>query len=401
MLKNEKIIIYLFYVICCTLSTGYYIYMKHIYGDLRGYYLSSSTALIISYIIAILGISLFCLLTSTLIKSINIRTAPEIKVKHFHMLIFCLNISFISFSIKYNFGFSGVEADSDIPKTILYFFILLQPQFISYIYFCCYIRSSNKIYYLNMIIILLFSIYKGWLGTIVFLSLILFMKNKEFIVKNKKKFFSLGLLFIFIVPFLKAAKTILMNYHQLGFDSLSDAVVNFIEHNEFKDLSDFITTYAMATVNRFEHVSIIYYVYEIISPNMLGNIRPAILEGWPNEIIGNALGFNYISYVQQELARMIEPMYAWQVHIPITARVFIEDNLLIYFIYILLIIIISVLLTKIISNKHELQTLNWFVLFSFLFHGWNYSMILWLQALFIYILIMFILTGLSRIKKTI
>lgn len=402
MLKSEKAIIFFFYVFCYTLSTIYYIYDGYIYGDLRGQNLNSIEMLVYSYITAIIGVTLFCWITTSLIKTIKIKKIPELKTKKNHTLILTLNILFISFSIKYNFGFSGLEVDPDIPKYILYLFIILQPQFLSYIYLAYHVKSKSKIYYLNIILILLFSIYKGWLESIVFISLILFMKNKEYIFSNKKKISLLALIFVFLVPFLKASKTILMSYHQYGFESFSDAITSFIEYNNFKSVSDFIITYIMATINRFEHVSIIYYINETWNSDLLHNMRPAILEGWPNEIIGNILGLNYTSYIQQDIAHMIQPLYSWQVQIPITARIFIEDNVLLYLIYILSIATISIVLSKIISNSKEIQTLNWFVLFSFLFHGWNYSMILWIQALFMYIcisIILIFLSNLSRIKR--
>ncbi|UTZ20573.1 oligosaccharide repeat unit polymerase [Vibrio campbellii] len=388
---RERLMMPIFYILVYTIMTMYYYFNGKVYGDARGVDLEQPEVLLFSYLSVVTATIVFFFLVSLIIRLIRVPVVSNRKYNVIHYIIFVMNVSYSIFSYKYNVGMSGVEIDQSVPKVLLYIFILIQPVFLSYIYIAYFIESKDKIYYINIIIFFISVLLKGWLGVIIYLVILLFVKNKDYIMNNFLKFFISVVAFFIFAPLLKLFKDVIMAFHQFDSNDIIETARGYLEKRDLLNILDVFNVYFFKLLGRIEHVSISYYV-NVVDLGFYNSIKQVYAEGWINERFYTAFTGANDEYVQKLLANQIYPYYSWQVQVPIPVRLSLGiENVFVYLAYLSIVTLLWVLLFKIISNNEAMKSLNTFALFALLYHGWNYSVVLWVQSLIVFCIMLVVL----------
>ncbi len=381
---NSKIFILLMYSLIYIACTIVYSMQGVIWGDLRGRVINDSMLLYFSLGQVLISIVIYYLATEAIGRVVFVR--PKFNFpKCTHVVFLFFFISFMFFSVKYNYGFSSISVDTNVPRYLLQVYIILQPVFLGYIYSAYYSREVNKLYYFNVLLILALTVYQGWLASFIIFAVIYFDRLKGIVRKNKIVSIVLFIFSAILVPVLSFVKSIMLQFNQSGeqersFSDLYYARLSFLNIN---NVSDFFSHYVLTVLGRFEHVSIVYYI-NLQGDALHNHVRSFYQEGWLPEFIYGVFGFTIDKpYVQKYVANLIEPLYTWQVQIPVVARFIYlpAGELCLMTLAILAVILISNFIVKLISSSQSLSSLNWVALFLFLYHGWFYSVVLWMQTL--------------------
>lgn len=383
-MKDTKIIYY-FYAVCYMFSFVSYLYLGKIDGDLRGEILQNHLYLFVAFLISIISflffISIINIIQEKLKTPVILKISKDNKI--IHWVILFLNIGFYFFCYFYNFDISGNVEIKNTPVYLLYFFIIIQPLYLTCFYFCIFIDSKNKIYTLNLIVFIICYVLKGWLIGILYIFIIGIIRYKEYIRNNKRKLFFYILFLLLLAPILKFTKEVMMLYMLDKNSSIYDLILLRLDYMGVTSFLDFIFIYMSKIVGRFEHISIVYYT--IVHSFNINNVNNFLFEGWINDRILSSLGYvTNKESIQSYLAYTIEPLYHWQVQVPLPARIILYGlNSIFYLIYNLILILITIFLSKIIINNKAMKAMICFMLFILLYHGWLYSVILLIQALII------------------
>ncbi|MCG6223060.1 oligosaccharide repeat unit polymerase [Vibrio diabolicus] len=398
----EKIIVisvYLFSYLFCTL---YYLSIGYVEGDLRGVYLEHPNVLIFSFFQATLSLILFAYFSAVISSKLKVKSIKISEDDFFHKFLLLLNVSFFIFSYSYNFGFSSGNVSQSIPKVPLYFFILFQPLYLSYIYFAVFIKSKSNLYLVNIFLVVIFSVYKGWLGPINYVLFLSFIKYKEYILHHKLRFLFISFFFILLVPFIKISKVIFMVLNQKDLDSVSEAINDVLFYSTHDNIYDLLIEYFVKTFERFDHVAILYYFnskdYSLIYNDE--EIASFFQEGWINERLHSVFSNVNSVYIQEFFANKIQSAYSWNVQVPLDARFSFDLYSIPYLsLYVITLLTLTIFLSKLITERKELISLNWFIAIGLLFHGWFYSYVLWIQALVVFFFIYICKKFLSHVTR--
>ncbi|MFQ2585277.1 oligosaccharide repeat unit polymerase [Aeromonas caviae] len=397
--KSFVIYIYIFSYVFCTII---YAAQGTIEGDLRGWNIRDNRLLYLSLVQVLLSAIVYYICTSAIERSVKVRERFLLP-NGTHYVFFFFFSSFAIFSIHYNYGFSSIEVDRNVPKILLQLYISSQPVFLGYIYSAYFCNETRKLFYVNVLLILSLTVYQGWLVSFIIFSVIFFHRIKS-LVRNHKVYSIFTFAFIFmLIPILSFLKSIMLQINKssdqnLSFLELYNARLAFLNINS---ISDFFSYYFLSVFGRFEHVSIVYYI-NLQGNNLYSHVRSFYQESWLSDFIYGVFGYAIDKpYVQKYVANLIEPLYAWQVQIPISARIIYLpfDEICIMLIFMIMVVYTSVFLVKLISTSSSLLALNWTALFLFLYHGWFYSVILWMQTLFVLIFILSTYRLLVRISS--
>lgn len=386
----ERKILFRIYFICNTIAALSFMYSGFVGGDLLGYKMDYPIMMLCSLFIALFSIYFLpCVMYpffEKIIKVKKIGTMKNYSILDWFVLI--MNCSYGLFALKYDVGIAGVETNSSVPKIPLYFFILVQPLYFTYIYMAYTSDRKRLFLYINSSVLVFFSILQGWLGSLVFVAFIFIIIYKNYIIRNKFKIFSLFVVAILLSPFLKFFKKVVsaVNISNSGL-TYFDAIDSVMDVKNIHSISDLFNTYLLATVERFSHVGVIYYglVDKSISFFMSSNnITPPFAEGWIQNRIYSAFASHDTIDLQLVLARSLESAFSWRLQTPISLWMIVDSNIaLLVLLYAFILMAIIVFLSKLLSNRVVL--FSWFPVLTLLLHGWFYSVTLYIQALLVFI----------------
>ncbi|HHY0336397.1 TPA: oligosaccharide repeat unit polymerase [Vibrio cholerae] len=391
----ERNLFFKLYLFSNIVTAIIYIYSGKIGGDLRGYDLNHPLIMLLALIIVIVSMyTLLYFLYGFLEKSIKVKKIfLEDNIDYFYLDVFfiLLNISFGYFSFKYDIGIAGVEIDSSVPKIPLYLFIIMQPIFLTYIYLAYTSNIKRKLFVVNAILILLFSILKGWLSSFIYLTFIFIIVNNAFIFKHKLKFMLGIVVGIVLSPFLKFFKSVVsvVNTSQNG-DSYIEAIDLVMSYKNINSLLDLFNLYLVSTIERFEHVGILYYslVENNIDVVLKDKITPFFAEGWIQNRIYDVFTLHSTTDLQIALAQKIHNAYSWRVNTPISLWMIVDSQMILLIaIYTITLLMLVIFISKLLSEK--VVNLSWIATLVMLFHGWFYSFSLYIQALVVFACIVF------------
>lgn len=390
--KNiDRKLLLLLYLFSNTVCFIVYYYTGVVEGDVRGLPVEHELALILSYCQVILGFILFYYWFSLAESiSLNLKTFDKInRHQFFSMVILIINVIYSFLAIKYKFGFSGVEYNKSMPTILLYIFIVIQPLYLTCIYLAYFTNVRSNIYNVNALMIVALCLYQGWLTSLIFIAYLYFLKYKDIIFKNKIKFILISILLFLSTPILKASKVIFMIYHQNGLSNLSEAYDLFKIHYAQSD--SFIGNmlfYLYKTIERFEHTATTYFLNINDYAEDFGvRYYGFILDNWISQRIHGVFNVNRnLIPAQNYIANQIEGNYTWKIQIALDSwlslnMIFLPSLIL----FVSFLLLISNCLCRIISKERNLSSLNWLMAIVLLYHGWFFSYVLFVQALFVFL----------------
>lgn len=287
-------------------------------------------------------------------------------------------LAFMFFALIFGVGVVGQEK-VNVNVIILIIFNLLSADTIFFI-----IGSqlkSNKIFKFNLILYLVSSILRGWMGGLLIAFLIYLCRRKYlFIHLSTLIYLSVFLiLIIFLMPF------------------FIDIKFAIREHKSFEvDFNDYFMRLEIALgylLGRFQHVGHIYlimkngYYYDLYQ---LGNIRSFLLEGLPQDIVYRRLG-GILSPSFSDTVVLNEFGGDWNTNTGLVGWwVVLKESIVFFIAYWGGLILTTYYLIYKYATKQLFLVFSVFML-AYFYHGW-------LSAFFNLIFIIWVLVILKRIK---
>lgn len=395
-MKLEKKIFFNIYLFSNIIAVSLYLIGGTIGGDLRGYPIDAPFFLIVSLMVTLGFMYITCVILFSFIDK-TIKVKPILVTENyflFDVIILIINISYGFFTLRYNVGMAGVAVSGDIPSVPMYLFILLQPTYLVYIYLAFTGGHFRKLLILNALVLLVFAILKGWLSSVLYIVFILLMFNREYVVREKKKFIYLSVFALVFSPILRFMKSVVaaVNTSKAGI-SYDQAISAVLEYREINSVSEFLSRYFLGIVERFEHAGILYYVLvDDKVKNILSSysITPFFAEGWLQNRLYRLLVSDYETIdLQFLLADFILPLFRWRVNTTLPVWISLSPVNAIYVcIYAVVLMLCCIILSKLISQN--VVNFSWLAVLVMLHHGWFYSFSLYLQALFVFVCFMLV-----------
>ncbi|EJD6585304.1 oligosaccharide repeat unit polymerase, partial [Providencia rettgeri] len=306
----------------------------------------------------------------------------------------------------YNYGYGVVGFDSDTsPEFIVLINKFFVPLFFIEIYFFYFFNSNRVIYFVNLFLFLFLTLYKGYTGPIVHLGY-LFIFRLYFNGKlNIKTIFIIIFVGLLSSPIIRIIKNLIIRSFISGGTLSSELDVLY----KISDVDNFIELYYVyfqRVFERFELISATYFIIDKLDTIQKlyesNQFLPFYLYHWLPQTIEKILVLSPIYDITQDsaqriIASLINSGYQWQIHIGFFGWSIISPiESLFYFIYATTLIFISLQLTKMIDLKNNsIEQLTWLLVLSFVTHGWYNDFILYIQGLFIFLILVNIINTIN------
>lgn len=380
------------------INTGQYL------GDVKNHSLGESHYLIYALFTVLTSYFLILFLIFEFIKKIKVKTLnldTNIQFIDFFGYIILFLLSFYFYFLVSNgirAGFTGT-----ISSPIKYIWILIPIEYIFFIYYVL-CKEWNKIKFINLILVIISSLYKGFGGILFFL---LFIEVQNYLIKRglKKRFVIFIFLFILIFPLLHVIKaSSRISNQDIDFLILISTVFFDLNLDNLLGYISFTITYL---VERIQIISItaevIKTINEIRDGVDTGIITPFWLEGLHGTIINKLLNiesFNIGTFIPTTSSfNSTREIGSWNTNPGVLIWFWIYPLYgLFLFAYILVLIFCLIFLSKKISYNNGLLNLAWVGTLSFLLPPWISSFISFILAFF-FTYIIFIFFKIFQRKK--
>lgn len=320
-----------------------------------------------------------------------------------------LELFFLFLSLFYLYGclqgyyISNTGTDI-IPRPFIFSAanLFLHPDYLLIIYFFYRIKSPSLIYYITLISTVLSYLLAG--RSFIFIYLLPLL-NIYFILNKGKIYlfwnFFLIIIGILIYPFIRFAKTMIPSYYQ---SEESDFMVYYIFQLFNGDIVETYINSFNSSLERFQHVAnmsflidkqqeIISYISNFDYYSIGGGLSAYIfrvLFDKHNSIYLNSL---FASYIKGSLTS------DWSVHSGMSGVFFVSPPLfLITISYVLIILFLTVMVTKLFDVHKSVNELNWLCMLFYIFHGWNSAFLMHFESLIIFLIVLSIFQSYSYKK---
>ncbi|WP_323907381.1 oligosaccharide repeat unit polymerase [Aeromonas caviae] len=402
-IKRHLSSLYIIANIFCALAfsaTGY------LGGDFSGRNISSNTmSLFLSLIIILSSIYMYQKLIYNYLSKIEVPTFAYVSNLILDAVVSLLMILSIVGALFYNIGVVGVGANgaesSALVKLMAYIFSIFQPTWFSLIYI--YYRVSahySRWLYIN---VLLYTILILFTGQSIQLIALLYVYLAMYCHKSNS-LPSWRLVLLSIIGFLVYPLIRFLKYAIIG-SSAYDIEVSMMMGNALSDtsISELYKDMLFVALERFQFVANTSYIMNF-SHTISNGYTPSMLSYfsgyWVIDSLAKAIGVhvNFIVPPQEYLATMISGMDNWSSHIGLYGYsvFFGEESFFIYLISVA-ILCISVLVSKVIFKSHFFLVLPWAISFILIIHGWLIQYMAFLQAQFIFLIVIILVKILRKI----
>lgn len=281
------------------------------------------------------------------------------------LLLFILQLFFLLYNFIYGLNIAGVEVQA--PNRFINTLFVLLPADIFFILFGVYIRSG-KMFYLNVLIYIVSSIVRGWMGGILLAFFVILCRQKVIYIgfKDLLKFSIVIIVSIACIPYLMQIKWVVRS----GGDVLH--AINIVNDYGYSKLLIDGLEY---TFNRFQHnyhVALVFERYEQLNTNYNnGRILPYWAEGIFQTIFYGLFQMDRPPILGNEIAREIfGSKDTWSTNAGLAGwAIVLQEKFIIFFIYIFTMLFISFYAAVRFFDKKMLLIIGCFSIF-YLFHGW-------------------------------
>jgi len=402
-IKRHLSSIYIVANVLCALSfsaTGY------LGGDFSGRNIASNTMdLFLSLIIILSSFYIYQQLIYDFFSKLDVPAFAYVSNLILDAVVSLLMILSIVGTSFYNIGVVGVGANgaesSALVKLLSYMFSIFQPTWFSLIYIYYRVSANySRWLYLN---VLLYTALILLTGQSIQLIALLYVYLAMYCHKNNS-LPSWRLVLLSIIGFLVYPLIRFLKYAIIG-SSAYDIEVSIMMGNALSDtsISELYKNMLFVALERFQFVANTSYIMNF-SHTISNGYTPSMLSYfsgfWIIDSLAKAIGghVNFIVSPQEYLATMISGMDNWSSHIGLYGYsvFFSEESFFIYLISVA-ILCISVLVSKIIFRSHFFLVLPWVISFILIIHGWLIQYMAFLQAQFMFLIVIIIVKVFSKI----
>lgn len=357
---SNKIIILIFYIIVNIISLIYSI-EKNIYnGDLLGFkpLLENKQLILNCFEIIFSYICMYCIFN--LLCKVKIQKKIQINTKIYSKIIFFTIIVNIIFYYFTGLGQAGVDNAYKITGIVAIFSYILSKFNLNYLFFIYYCTAKkNNYFWLNFILFTFLQIKKGWIGFLLTVALL------EFLKYNKGKLSKIKVLKLSILSLIGSLFygqiLMLRDYIRTGeFSKITylDSINHFVGRNAFFSnycyIKENLPSLAISTKQLFPKF---HFLYEISYSILPGRMIPFSYS------LNSILATKYIN----------PNLKIWSVLTGFLGKLKILFNVdflegILFFLVILVLLYINISICKILKRE-ELKNLCFINLFSFLLSG--------------------------------
>lgn len=376
------------------LSNFYFVFAYSFIGTLGGDFTDRYPASLLSLLVAFILILFYWFLfifAFVFFEKIKVNSIKHVNSSLVDYLMFILALLHLNGLIS---GFISPSADVEPSVFYLLFNYLFSVDMLLLIYLFYNVGKIRRIYYVNLFLTIFIYLYSGRTGIFIYM---LPLYNLYYYSKRGQINFVVNCILIgfafFIFPFFRSLKhysllTVISDrYGELSF---FDGFVEFWSENDF-----FITyfKYFNETLERFEHVSNVSFVMDnVVSINLyLSNFDFSYIYPATKRIIENILSLPNVPYQLNKLIGGFVSQgetFQWNVPVGIPGLFFIDGSLLASYIFFsILLILFSVLISKLINNNGFLLELTFLSMLLFVLHGWLNDFISYVFSLIVFFII--------------
>jgi len=320
------------------------------------------------------------------------------------VFVLILQISFMIFNLSTGVNSAGSAIKTD--SVVKYLFILFSPDIFFFILYG--FARNNKYFKYNMLIYLISSLQRGWMGGLFFIVIMeLYIYYKRFGFSKKIVFLTSGMIVILVLllPYIIMLKWAARAYFGGLSDDFNNELTLILNLGNFGYIESLNQSFSYL-FGRFQVLSNVYLFLEHLDTLQIaranGDYISAFAIGLPQMLLYKLFGIDYtvltsyyITIVDTKIA--LDELTS-NTHVGYIGWILSEPHLFWLFLFYT---IILVYLVAYFSNKiggKYIHFVSWYFLISYLLHGWLQAYIGYLIGLLIFFIIKIIFTKI-KFKK--
>ena len=395
---NPRLFFSSIYIFCNIIACCFFLESGVLGGDFKGYPVEDSFVLVILALFVMCSYIVFLHFIFPLIDSISYKKKQVINLNlKFHIFVLFIQLFFVLYCLFTGAYIAGSTVTVNNPIKYLWIFLPVDYFFLVY-----YVTAREHSFFkYNLAIYILSNVVRGWSGFFVY---VIFLEMCYFFVVRKNKISTLKLVLIssfliMIVPIIISVKWAVRAESSLDIHTLGSvfyfAITNLFYGAESISFLDVFTNFATIIIERLQHLANVYVLYinsENFSSSLYDlNYLPFFMEGLPQYIIIQSLGFTYVDlhtwlpgFVYGDKFSGINNSF----HTGMVGWLVISTYMIpFYFIYVILLTFTALILVKRLNYVFG-PSLVWLCCLMFLMNGWFNAFInliialLWFNFLF-------------------
>lgn len=411
-LKPYRVVILSLFVFSNILSCLYFIYTGYLGGDLLNEYTVDVELMFVSILYVVSGFAFVMLvLPSIFTKIINGFKCYELTnfLPGIHYLFMFISVFYFVSVFFYNIGLAGGGwLNADIPKSIMYLNAVICPPYLILIYIFSQLNSKSKIYFFNVSLYAITAIVRGFTNPFIYLFVVFLLRKECFGKPVKIKTISLvALVSIFLYPFVRIAKTVILIRNGFAIDGSDNQDVMFILNQVASGYNGFLDLYLaflFVTFERFQHVANVQFLLANLNEFhffLSGfNVNAFYGDGWMYHAIGKVVdptnNWDNTKSIYGIFAQFIRGS-DWNAQIGFVGWIVLYPELMLFYIlYVVSIVFILYFLSRRICAHGFLVELTWCILLVLVAHGWIMDLELYLQSMILFYCMVTIINYISN-----
>ncbi|MBW9393708.1 oligosaccharide repeat unit polymerase [Enterobacter roggenkampii] len=395
--QTNRIYIFYLYLLMNLYYAIYFCYDGYLGGDFNGQYEARTAPLVNALLLIVSSFYIvskfyfeFC---ERLIPQRNLVDANNNLIDFAFILI---SIYYFISVVFFNVGVVGIDAESNnAPKIFYYLSSLFQPGFIISIYLFYNVINAKFYYKLILLLFILTSLLSGATYQIILLFF-LYLSFKKSVgqpipIVKLLLWIIVGLLASPIIRVLKVV--LILSYQQACHEcslSFSDNFFSYVGPDD-----DYLATYLYflnRAVERFQMVANVAFFIDDSNGFLSYLSNNGFIDYYKQHWIITLLSSLFSGLpsdnqsIQTLFAEYINGQNNWAAQIGLVSFIFVYDipNIIIFSVCILLLIMLTVFLSKYFISSSFVNELSWVMVLILCLHGWIAPFILYLQALLVF-----------------
>lgn len=397
---KARIIFLNFYILMNLLNGVYFYATGKLGGDLFGYEYKNHILLVLSIALSIIGL-VFCGLIvpkfTTFKQNLTIIVPHNFAVKISILLILFLGYIF---TIKFKVGVSGFSYDK-VPQWVIYFNGILNPTYAILIYLYVFCNRRDHFYNFILLASLPIPLLKGFMGFYIYYAVLFYVLSKD---GFNFQLILLSVLSVLISPFIRMLKYVIGTGDSIPLSEMNQAFKTFINSHDI-DLSSLYIQYFFSILERFQHVSNIYFIFEnyqrFVYDLDRGYYAYFMMDGMVQKFVCNVIFEGCAKYsIQQVSATYINGMDNWQSATGFFSWLAINPLFVAPLLFYTFIIYgMAIFLSRLIKNSN-LNLFTWCLFIITVSHGWFNDFVNYIITMSVLISLWFLFSILNlNVKK--
>ncbi|WP_448885298.1 oligosaccharide repeat unit polymerase [Citrobacter telavivensis] len=395
--------LYIFFNVVCAI---YFSYTGFLGGDFANDYPASPFWLVVALVVVLTTFYFFSCSLFKLFSSVKVTRYSQVNSVIIDLILTSIFIYSIYVTIFYKIGVYGLDPDELelVPGYLKQIYSVIQPIHFGIIYLFYRIGNYRFLTYINLVLYVALFLASGQTNQFILIfALYLFYRNNYAKPINMNMLVLLTMIGIAFYPFFRLLKIGIVGFQRDNTDLIQFATLIS------SDFLSYYTTFLFVTLERFqivanisfllEHFQEIYHTYSLSIGG--GYIFNFFTTNWIIKFIMKSVGL-YIDAdasvsPQTFLALLINGRDFWASHIGVFGYyIFYGISSVFIYLFIIAIMFVTIILCKKMSINNNLLLLSRLLVLIIICHGWLMAFVFFLQALFLFYCLIYIVRGLNK-----